>query len=232
MNNQSINLEYFKTKADQSNYTYFDKLSDNAKKNYLILYKLYSDLLYKYLIEKLELKKYDEILINSKNYYEPVKENKMDIYQFLAKDYLKYFYIRNNLYIERLTNDEISFLIKKIENGDRNLDKETEEFIKKTYPKVIAEKNDSKDVAVNYGPDNMAFYKSANALIIGIRFDDFYIRENETENEWFEKFPDREFELENITFFLENVLKDFEVNGYVIRYNDYCVIPINNFLKK
>ena len=37
------------------------------------------------------------------------------LYQYLSSDYLSYLYIRNNIYIERLTNDEI---LDCIERGD------------------------------------------------------------------------------------------------------------------
>ncbi len=231
-NQNTINLEYFKTKSSQSSYDYFDKLSLKAKENYLIFYKLYSDLLYRYLIEKLKLNTYDEMIRDARNHFEPVNDNKMDFYQLLAKDYLKYFYIRNNLYIERLTNEELTFLRKKIEGENLDFDEESKEFIQKTYPKVIAEIDDSKDINVNYGPDNVPFYKSAHALIIGVRFDDYYLAANETEEEWNNKYPSREFELENITFCLEKSLEKFEVKGYVIRYNDFSIIPLVNEKEK
>ena len=212
--------------------SYYNSLNDIDKKTYLDLYLLYSNLLYKYLIPKLNLKIYEKMMVNARNHFENVKEDDMDFYQYLARDYLKYFYIRNNLYIERLTEDELDFLKKKLASNNQDLDSKTIDFISKTYPKVIAEKLDLNNTKVSYGPDNYDFYQDSKALVIGVRFNEYYMQEGETEAEWDKKYDNREFELDNITFPLKRTLDNFEVKGVVVRYNDFSVDKLKNSFSK
>ncbi len=224
-----IKINDYLTKAPYSNnLEYFLDLNDNQKENYLNLYQLYSNLLYEYLIDKLKLNVYDKMMVDARNHFEMVKLENMDFYQYLAKDYLKYFYIRNNLYIERLDIEELAFLKKKYESKDYKLDQDTIKFIRKTYPKVIAEKLTDSNIKVNYGPDNYQFYQDSKALIIGVRFDEYYLQNGETEEEWDKKYDNREMELDTITYCLKKSLENFEVKGSVVRYNDFSVKKLFN----
>ena len=211
---------------------YFLSLNDNQKDNYISLYQLYSNLLYQYLIDKLKLNIYDKMIMDARNHFEPVSVDNMDFYQYLAKDYLKYFYIRNNLHIERLNIEELAFLKHKYESKNNLLDQDTIKFIRKTYPKVIAERVYGDNVKVNYGPDNYPFYQESNALIIGVRFNEYYLEDGETEEEWNRKYDNREFELDNIIFCLKKELEKFEVKGSVVRYNDFSVNKLETEGKK
>ena len=199
---KKINIQDFETRSPKSNQAFFDNLKEEAKENYLLLYLTYSNLLYCYLLNKLKLKEFDNMLVNGRNHFQEVSIDNMDFYQYLAKDYLKYFYIRNNLYIERLNENELNFLKKKNFDNNLDLDEETINFISKTYPKVIKENNDSKSVNINYGPDNFQFYKPSDALIIGVRFDDYYKEPGETSEEWDSKYNDKLYELDVVKFCL------------------------------
>ena len=101
-----LTVEMFETRIPNGNANYFDGLSNEAKDRYLRLYEIYSDLLYKYMNAKLELSKYDDMIASSENGFKPVDPRLWDMYQYLARKYLKFFYIRNNLYIERLCNED------------------------------------------------------------------------------------------------------------------------------
>ena len=63
---------------------------DLRKSDYLMYRKLFTQ----YIIEKLNLKKYDDEIAESKLNFIEVKEKQMDIYQYFSKDKLKYFYKR------------------------------------------------------------------------------------------------------------------------------------------
>ena len=102
---------------------------------------LYKKLFLEYVIKELELNNYDEILNRSPLNYIPISYENKDNYQKNNSKGLKYFYIRNNIYIERLTRDDISFIQKKRKNGEEVLDEEWAEFIENTYPKIIQENN-------------------------------------------------------------------------------------------
>ena len=191
-----ITKEMLETRIPNSNKEYIEKLNEEEMNLYLKMYETYSDFLYEYLIKILGIKVYDEMLENSKNTFVEVIKEQMDIYQLLGSKYLKFYYIRNNLYIERLDNLDKEFLKKKID--DRKYDMEVEKFIEKTYKLVISENtNSNKKFNINYGPsDHIQFYKPDNALVIGYRFNDYYQREDESEKEWIENNNKRQFELE------------------------------------
>ena len=71
--------------------------------DYLQEYSLYIYLLLQYLLKTTDIKKYDDLLANDKHNFIPLKQEEMDIYQKLCSSIFKYFYIRNNIYIERLS---------------------------------------------------------------------------------------------------------------------------------
>ena len=65
------------TRIPNNNKQYIEELNNEQLNLYLNLYETYSDLLYQYLIKKLEIKKYDDMVQNSKNQFTEVKkENK------------------------------------------------------------------------------------------------------------------------------------------------------------
>ncbi len=225
---ENITIQNFGTRNPNSNQMYFNNLKEEEKKDYLSLYITYSNLLYKFLLEQLNLKKYDDMIINADNHFQPVNVNDMDIYQYLSIKYLKYIYIRNNLYIERLSNEEMEYLKLKNKNHDLELDNDTRNFISNTYLKVISEQIDSKVVNISYGPDNLRFYKPNNALIIAIRFDDYYKEVGETSEEWEAKYNDKLLELDMIKACLNSNLKKSGIKSEVIIYNDFSVIPLKH----
>ena len=84
----------------------------------------------------------------------------MDIYQYTSSKYLNYLYIRNNIYIEKLSKEELLYL----SNTKEILDYNNEQFIEKTYKKIILENE-----YTMYGPDNPKYFKKPNTLVIGLR---------------------------------------------------------------
>ena len=155
-----INKSLLETKLPYDNKEYFDSMSPEIQENYLKLYSLYNDLLIQYLIKKHNLNLYDEMIQNSKINFKKIDTKDMDIYQYTSSKYLNYLYIRNNIYIEKLSKEELLYL----SNTNEILDTNNEQFIEKTYKKVIFENE-----YTMYGPDNPKFLKKPNTLVIGLR---------------------------------------------------------------
>ena len=110
--------------------------------------------------KKYDLNLYDKMIKDSNRLFTKVDTNDMDIYQYVSSKYLDYLYIRNNIYIEKLSKEELLYL----SSTKELLDSNNEQFIEKTYKKVIFENE-----YTMYGPDNSKYLKKPNTLIIGLR---------------------------------------------------------------
>ena len=230
---KKITIEMYETRFPNGNFDYFNNLSNEDKEDYLNLYSLYSELLYRYIISKLNLKRYDDMIKNSKNNFKEVNILNMDLYQYLASDYLNFFYIRNNLYIERLNCEEIKFL-KTINDSNINSRDNINLFIEKTYEKVCLENLDPKNnydiVYSKY--DDLEYYKLNNCILIGYRFDDYYVSNNITDEEWNKQDNNRQFELNCIEIGLSKKCKDIlKVPVYFQKYNMFNINKLE-FLSK
>ena len=214
----TINNEMFNSKLPYTNIEYFNSLNENDKNNYLKLYSLYNELLYCFLIKKLELKKYDDTISNSFVEFVKVDEKNMDIYQYLSSNNLNFLYVHNNIYIERLTTEEINKLL----NFSNNYNSEEAlDFINSTYKKVIFESNEGTTM---YGPDNLRFIKPSNGIIIGLRHNAFFIEENENEDNWKNKYEEKERYLNLFIPELERQLNNKGLGKvFVIEYNDFSI---------
>ena len=133
-------------------------------------------------MKKIPLQKFDNQMEKHNDKFPKIEDEKKDLYQKRANCYLKYFYIRNNIYIERLNDNQKQYLLNLHNNGDINLSLENEKFIDETYEKIIIEYPNEKNVVVSYGPDNIKYYKPNNAIIIGIRYDEIFLMMNDDEN--------------------------------------------------
>ena len=79
----------------------------------------------KYLIKTIRLDQYDESLKNSNLSFVNIIENQ-DVYQLMNSSLLNYFYIRNNIYLDKLTNDELNFLKQQLTSLNYNINEEIE----------------------------------------------------------------------------------------------------------
>ena len=172
---KQLNLENLNTIFPNNSKISLKELTKKVENNYLKLYFLYRKLFTEFIIEKIDLQKYDEKILNSGLNFQIVNEHNMDVYQYFSSDILKYFYIRNNIYIEKLTEEEQNFFIEKIKSNDYELDKKSKKMIEQTFKKVIFE-----DIMKNgeicetfYGPDSSNFMARNDAIVIGMRYDEF-----------------------------------------------------------
>lgn len=141
-------------------------LIGNTEKN-ILLYSCYSFLLIDYLCDICKLDEYDSFLSNSENEYLKVEENEQDVYQYFCNKRLNYFYVRNNLFIENLNEEEISFLSDKAYNY--LYDDASKLFVEKTFKKIIENKSSASD-NVFCGNLNSKFLVPKNTLVLGLRY--------------------------------------------------------------
>ncbi len=232
MNDINVIKENYDTRFPKTNKQFVDSLDEEAKKLYINLYYAYSVLFNDYINNLLNLKEYDNELKD----LDPVKEEKMDIYQYLFKDSLKYIYIRNNIYIERLSVKEKEFLMKCVSDADKMPSVDAYNFIEKTYKKVIFENinNNGSICATNFGPLTQRYIFPNNSLILGIRYEQ-YANPSVPDEEFKNKYISDLFKVTDISKKMSNELKEkLDIPVFVTIYDDYSVemIKKNDFYPK
>ena len=214
-----ITEEMFRTIEPSSSINYYDSLLEVQKEEYLRLYSLYNHLLMKYIMKNFGLQRYDDVFNHNHNFFKVPKE-KMDIYQFRAYGFLNFYYLRNNIYIERLSEKEKKFLFDKLKRLDYELDSASESFIQGTFYKVLLES--SLQSYTIYGLNNDNFMRPSNALIFGIRNDDYCL--DGKSFDWEKMNSERK----SVLFFFNQALEQefstkLGVPVFVIQYNDFSV---------
>ena len=196
--------------------------TDNGMQEYLNLYNAYNNLLIQFLMDEYSLIYIDNEISKRESEFKEVAYENKDLYQKSSVGYLKYLYLRNNLYIERLSNEERAILHRIYLTGDFRLTSERKEFIKNTFLKVILESPSSNNLYVNYGPDNSRFLKPANAIIIGVRYDEYeHLKDND---DALDNYGKSLFNLQILTNFLEyKIKKEKNIPFAVIKYDENSV---------
>lgn len=200
-------------------------MNDETMNTFLFLTSAYRYMFAKYIIKTLELKKYDQLISKNTISFLPVKKDEMDIYQLFNSDDLTYLYLRNNIHLVNLTNDERKDFFEMLKKYDMQYTSELEEFISSTYRKVIYEDIENNySTLVNFGPISQSFMAPNNSLVIGIRFDEFNLN-GKSDSEW-----DSNHNLQldyiseisaQISTLAENRLK---IQCFVIKYNEFSII--------
>ncbi len=221
---KKIDEQVYKTRFPNNNENYFNKLTASEKDQYLFYVVSYYNLLIQFLIKNSQLDQLDNIFAKSKNNFNPVSLEEMDLYQYLSSDYLKYLYIRNNVYIENLTESEKEELIDLVNKYGPRLTEENSKFIQKTLGKVISE-NQSSNTYINFGPNESSnYFAPSNVLVIGVRFDDF---KDFQDVDWSDKNFAREQELDFALQYIESAISNkLKIETKVIRYRDTSVEKI------
>ena len=115
----------------------------------------------------------------------------------------------------------------KLINDDYNLDEKTFSFVENTFQKILFEITDNDIYDVCYGEDLDKFLKPNNALIIGVRVDEFNKENNINDEIWIKKYREASYELDLIIDYLEfNLSKKINVPCFVIKYNDFSINKI------
>lgn len=220
-----IDEQDFLTKCPDTNLDTFGKMNKELKDTYLAIYMKYSELFNKYLYHKMGLDEFDNRIGNSNLSFLPVGENEMDLYQYLSHDISRFFYIRNNYYIERLSNDEQAFLAEKVLKSESDLDKETIAFLESTYRKVIYENvADNENIYnINFGPNSESFFAPNNSLVLGFRYDEFNTQ-GKTDEQWDDNYNKQLEYINNIMNEAEDKLsKKLGIPVVIIKYDQFSI---------
>lgn len=212
-----LSKESYKQRLTHREEIKIDDMTEDQLKLYLAMYSVYMEWFINLLVSKTDITKFDKEIKNSNLKFTKTKDDKLDFYQKFSRDYLDYFYLRNNLYLYRLNKEEYNFIIDRIKNDKYIYDKETEKFILDTYKKIIFEKvKDYKKAKVNHDVHDMGRYIENNAIIIGIRYD---INNDLKGKEWYDNLKLQEKEIAKIsTELLKNLNSFFSNNVAIIDY--------------
>ena len=222
---EHIDIEKLQKIHSDSDKQKIESMTKEEQDSYLLKYNMYRKLFTKFIIQKTNLKEYDKQIENSGLKFQTTKEEDMDIYQYFSSDELKYFYIRNNIYIEKLNEEEEKYLQDKIKSKNSELDDDTKKFIENTYEKVIFEdvlKNGETCITM-YGPDSKTFMAPNNALVIGIRYDEF-ADQGLNDEEW-EELHDKQilFLGKLYTNMYAQLKEKLNIPISIIRYTEYSI---------
>lgn len=202
--------------------------NDELTDRYYTLVKNYKILLDKYLMNKLPLKDMDNEIINSGLFFIPVGKEKMDFYQKFSAMKLKYLYLRNNLYVYKLSNGEIDTLVNLSNNQLAKPSAKLMGLIEDTYRMVIDAKpygDDVSDVYMKcYGIDDNDYWLKSDELVIGLRYDEFADNGLGDGDEWVDNYNKQLEFLGNLMNNIENKCSDilgFKVN--ILYYDDVII---------
>lgn len=216
-----ITKENFQTSV--SNFE-IEKLNETATQEYLSLSTLYRTLLNEY-IKTICINDFDEAIKNSGLNFIPIEDENQDFYQYYNNSGLTYYYVRNNIYLERLTEEETKFLKSKLSSQDLSLTKEDMNFISQTFSKVIKEIHDGVEEPfdTNYGPTSTGYFAPSNALVIGFRYDRFK-NNGMDEDRFFENLMKQKSYSLNLNSQLQEILQSqLQLPVKVIEYNENSV---------
>lgn len=196
-------------KIDDDNSEYF-KLLNNYKK-----------LFESYLKDKLPLQLIDDNMKSSDLKFVPVKEEDMDFYQISSTMGLNYIYLRNNLYIENLSKEDLEIFYTL-----ETFDDKAKEFIKRTYLTVINPYDEKR--IIFYGPENSKHLCDSTDVVLGIRYNEFEI--NGMSDEEFQKnFLEQLRLISQVSTLLEIASpNELGSNVKVIQYNELSIMKKYN----
>lgn len=223
MNFNKIKSEELETIYPNNTGIVFKSMSKDSQDNYMELYYLYRKLFTQYIIEKLNLKMYDEKIENSGLDFKINNEEDMDVYQYFSSNALKYFYIRNNIYIEKLDDSSVKILKRKIKANNYELDEEARELIENTYRTVIFEDSlkDGSLCMTLFGPNSINYFARNDALVIGVRYDEFG-QSDLDDNSWDKLHDEQLFYLYGLVEEMNNkFIDDSSIPVSIIKYNEF-----------
>ena len=173
-------------------------INDEEIKNY-VLYRLF---LTEYL-NLIAIKEYDEKIKDSELNFVEVKEINITFKKMFSYEEVKYFHIKNDLYIENLKEEEISKMEDRIFNGNYNFDDDAKALIENSYKRVL---NSSGEPNSDNRIKEMDYYDGlmveSGTLVIEMSFDKFSKNGLEGQ-EWLVNYK------EKLTF-LKNISKEME----------------------
>ena len=194
-------------------------------KKFFKVYRAYQILLDKYLLMKYPLKKYDECIANSGLLFLPTKNEQKDYFQYTSSMNLKYIYLRNNIFVEKLSNETIEKILNLPIAEINNPSKETLSIIEDTYKDVIDYCSGKEYTGVsNYGPNTEEFWFESDEMVFGIAFDDFGENGLGDSEAWLDNnFKQIDFMNDLIAKMNKECSEIFKKNVSFVWYNEYTI---------
>ena len=147
-------------------------------------------------------------LDKSNNSFKAVDVLNQDLYQLMASGKLRYIYLRNNFYVERLSPEQLCLL----DNPDNDISSLIEQTLK-----MVIDDFPEKPTITNYGPEAKVFYAKSSNLIIGVRVDDDFYPGGCNK---VDLMLSRNFEIDFLKQYLESKVKEqMGIDCTVIRYS-------------
>ena len=200
-----------------------DEMPQDVKKTFLLLTSAYRYMLTQYLIEKIDLKKYDDLIKQNEYKFLPIDEESMDVYQWFNSEELSYLYLRNNVYLMNLSKNERKEFLSMLKKDGIVYTKEMEKFINSTYKKAIFEDIKRNPCMISFGPLTGAFMALNNSMVIGIRYDEFN-RNGFLDGEWSKNYMSQLKYISIISNKIEKEVEDkLQIVCNVFKYNEYSV---------
>lgn len=196
---------------------------------YMVCENVYRYFFEQYLINKTSIKRIDDNFMNSDLKFQKVLDSDKDFYQYYSN--LNYLYIRNTLYVEKLSSNDLNVLINRYNKQDKNFDEQISSLIERTYKNVIKTDINKEEeliqkygqIDVNYGPEIAAYTRPINALVIGFRCMDKEI-ENESIDEHIERTSkENEFKDKCLRELEEDIKNRLGVSCSVIEYDEFSI---------
>lgn len=201
---------------------------DEEKEQYVRMYNLYRRWFSEFFIDFLKLKSYDDAFSTSNLKFVKLKNNELDIYQYYTCPELNFFYFRNNLYIEHLSEEEKHFLLNKLENHDYLLDEKAKEFIKSTFKKVIREHAtpDDKKAKILYGPNSARYLSDNDTFIIAFKYNEFDLN-GQNDDEWDANHKQQQFFIRDTFVVMAKRFDEIlDIEYSIISYGSFSTRPL------
>ncbi len=204
---------------------------NDLNENYFKVIILYKKILNKYLVDTLDLKKYDNLIKTSELKFIPNAKENQDIYQYTSNMGMDYLYIRNNLFIERLTKEQIDFLIKAYEQNITS--KEVIDLVVNTYKDVIKYYYDKPDsMNVEYGPFSPSFFAPNNSIVIGLNVD-LFADNGISDSEWKANYFNQLRFINQLQHEMSHELgSKLDIPVTIIRYDENSIMKISDAKEK
>jgi len=188
---------------------------------------VYKPILDVILYKELDLKYYDDLFVNDPLEFICNTPENYDVYQYISNMGMKFLYIRNNLFVERLSIDQINNFVSDYDKS--NISKESVEIVKQTYKDIIKYYTDKPDTMnVEYGPFNPYFFAPNNSVVIGVNID-FFSDNGLSDDKWKENFFNQMSKANEILDNMRNELANkLSIPVTVIRYDKNSTIKIGN----
>lgn len=189
---------------------------EKPNQRYFELTNKYKRLLENYLLKHLPLEQIDTNMRKDDLGFIPIETPDMDFYQATSGMGLNYIYLRNNLYIEKLSEEALTVL-ESMKNGEE----EAEHFIKQTMKEVVYPYNEDNHMLF-YGPENGNFLVDSASIVIGIRHNEFDV---ELEDEEFkENFLEKQNIIAQVSLVVSICgIQALDIPVVMIQYNEFSV---------